>query len=84
MPSNKYPTSSKNRLLSPLFLSSEILFKGFIIPAEEDVRASEAFPFDRFDGEPSGVADCDLVGVGGARYGSSSELSTPQRVRREL
>ena len=80
IPSNKYPISSRNLRVSPLLRSSEILFSGFIVP----IGASREAFRRLFDGEALGDAELD----GDARetfgYGSSSELSTPQRERSEL
>jgi hypothetical protein len=42
-------------------------------------------PFPAREGDTSGVAELDFVGDGDrCGYGSSSELSTPQRVRNEV
>lgn len=87
-PSKRYPTSSKKRRLSPLFRSSDILLRGFIIPFGTWAVRTNAFPFllPVREGEPSEVVVVELVGEAILKKGrgSSSELSTPQRERSEL
>jgi hypothetical protein len=65
-----------------------MLLRGFIIPVGiEGSRLARAlpFPFPPREGEASEIVDVDFVGDDhSCGRGSSSELSTPQRVRREL
>lgn len=70
IPSKRYPTSSKKRRLSPLFLNSVILFKGFINPlgnggmGRADAGRTLDFPLLLLLGDPSGVAEFDFLGEG--------------------
>ena len=80
IPSNKYPTSSINRLLSPLLLSSVTLFKSFIMfGGSTALGRSLAFPFPFRPLSGSGDGCKETAG-----RGSSSELSTPHRSRKSL
>jgi hypothetical protein len=80
IPSNKYPISSRNLRVSPLLRSSEILLSGFIVP----IGASKEVFKRPFDGETLGDAELGVDARETFGYGSSSELSTPQRERSEL
>ena len=80
IPSNKYPISSRNLRVSPLLRSSEILLSGFIVP----IGASKEVFRRLFDGETLGDAELNVDSRETFGYGSSSELSTPQRERSEL
>lgn len=83
MPSNRYPTSSKNRLDSPLLRNSVILFRGFIMFGGRYAVGALALPLAFLGGVPLWEFGLERdLGVD-AEGASSSGRPTPHLSRRE-